>query len=616
MLINLKWIFKVKRDEYGGVLKNKARLVAKGFRQEEEINFKKSFALVARIEAIRIFVANAAHKNMLIYQMDVKTTFLNGELREEVYVSQREGFVDPDNPNHVCRLKKALYGLKQAPHAWEASDSVDTPMVDINKLDEDPQGIPVDPTRTINMGIWYSKDTGIALIAYADADPVGCQDNRRSTSSSAQFLGYKLDRISVGRHLHHNIGKGRFEFLINKLGMKSMSLKTLKILAKEEEEQWWTLFIIMNQEQIKQDALDQALVSIDEQVRIGSCNMRIDPTKKQKEATYQVVVDILKLFLCYNAFLITADINNKQTSAKRREIMPYPRFTNVIIHYFLSKHNSIPKRYGLLINTIKDDNVLGKLKFVSNEEGEQMYGMSIPDDMMNDDIKNLDAYQTYLALSTNTEAPVKKGRKGKSKGLMAKKANVTPSKKCSIIVEDNILLDPDESLRLGESMSLTEAEIAEEERRVHKTHASIVIGREVTRKADIGAIKYPKKKKMKEVVSEPAAAQELLNLKKETRASREAYEKEKAEEVMYELEKADEEMDDVEKVDAKNAVEEKDDKEQTKDDQAGRDDQAKNDQAKVKYDQVWALISMTHKEKPELPSSTSSHSLSSNYVFS
>ncbi|GKC57761.1 retrovirus-related pol polyprotein from transposon TNT 1-94 [Tanacetum coccineum] len=101
-----------------GCIEKKARLVAKGFRQEERINFEESFALVARIEAIRIFVANAAHKNMTIYQVDVKTAFLNGELREEVYVSQPEGFVDQDNPNHVCRLKKALYGLKQAPRAW------------------------------------------------------------------------------------------------------------------------------------------------------------------------------------------------------------------------------------------------------------------------------------------------------------------------------------------------------------------------------------------------------------------------------------------------------------------------------------------------------------------
>ncbi|GJR69178.1 retrovirus-related pol polyprotein from transposon TNT 1-94 [Tanacetum coccineum] len=89
-----------------------------GFRQEEGINFEESFAPVARIEAIRIFVANAANKNMTIFQMDVKMAFLNGELKEEIYVSQLEGFVDQEYPSHVYKLKKALYGLKQAPRAW------------------------------------------------------------------------------------------------------------------------------------------------------------------------------------------------------------------------------------------------------------------------------------------------------------------------------------------------------------------------------------------------------------------------------------------------------------------------------------------------------------------
>ncbi|GJX14164.1 retrovirus-related pol polyprotein from transposon TNT 1-94 [Tanacetum coccineum] len=118
MVITLKWIYKVKLDELGGILKNKARLVARGYRQEEGIDFEESFAPVARLEAIRIFLAFAAHMNMVVYQMDVKTAFLNGNLWEEVYVSQSDGFVDPDNPNHVYKLKKALYGLKQAPRAW------------------------------------------------------------------------------------------------------------------------------------------------------------------------------------------------------------------------------------------------------------------------------------------------------------------------------------------------------------------------------------------------------------------------------------------------------------------------------------------------------------------
>ncbi|GJZ37545.1 retrovirus-related pol polyprotein from transposon TNT 1-94 [Tanacetum coccineum] len=108
MIIALKWIYKVKLDEYSDVLKNKARLVAKGYQQEKGIDFEESFATVARIEAIRIFIANVASKNMIIYQMDVKTAFLNGELKEEVYVSQPEGFVDPDHSTHVYRLKNAL----------------------------------------------------------------------------------------------------------------------------------------------------------------------------------------------------------------------------------------------------------------------------------------------------------------------------------------------------------------------------------------------------------------------------------------------------------------------------------------------------------------------------
>ncbi|GKB53494.1 retrovirus-related pol polyprotein from transposon TNT 1-94 [Tanacetum coccineum] len=118
MVITLKWIYKVKLDELGGILKNKARLVARGYRQEEGIDFEESFAPVARLEAIRIFLAFSAYMNMVVYQMDVKTAFLNGNLREEVYVSQPNGFMDPDNPNHVYKLKKALYGLKQAPRVW------------------------------------------------------------------------------------------------------------------------------------------------------------------------------------------------------------------------------------------------------------------------------------------------------------------------------------------------------------------------------------------------------------------------------------------------------------------------------------------------------------------
>ncbi|KAL8121447.1 hypothetical protein AgCh_018250 [Apium graveolens] len=116
--IDTKWVFRNKMDENGIVVRNKARLVAKGYCQHEEIDFDEIFAPVARLEAIRIFLAYAAHANFKVYQMDVKTAFLNGDLEEEVYVSQPPGFEDPNFLEHVYYLLKALYGLKQAPRAW------------------------------------------------------------------------------------------------------------------------------------------------------------------------------------------------------------------------------------------------------------------------------------------------------------------------------------------------------------------------------------------------------------------------------------------------------------------------------------------------------------------
>ncbi|KAK1680147.1 hypothetical protein QYE76_040995 [Lolium multiflorum] len=117
-VIGTKWIFKNKQDEFGNVVRNKARLVAQGFSQIEGIDFGETYALVARLESIRIFLAYASHHNFKLQQMDVQSAFLNGPLHEEVYVKQPPGFEDPDFPNHVYKLDKALYGLKQAPRAW------------------------------------------------------------------------------------------------------------------------------------------------------------------------------------------------------------------------------------------------------------------------------------------------------------------------------------------------------------------------------------------------------------------------------------------------------------------------------------------------------------------
>ncbi|GJV69771.1 retrovirus-related pol polyprotein from transposon TNT 1-94 [Tanacetum coccineum] len=285
--LTLKWLFKNKHDEENTVIRNKTRLVVRGYRQEEEIYFEESFALVSRIEAIKIFLAYVAHKSFIIFQMDVKNAFLHGTLKEDVYVCQPEGFIDADHPSHVYKLKKALYGLKQTPRAWydellkfllhnqffkgtidhtlfirrfdndilmveeemtfflglqvnqspcgilinqsnyvleilkkygmKTCDPIGTPMEIKDKLDLDQTGSLVDTTKyrsmigalmyltssrpdimhatcfgTVNMGLWYTKDSGFELTGFSYADYAGCKDTFKSNSGGTQFLGEKL----------------------------------------------------------------------------------------------------------------------------------------------------------------------------------------------------------------------------------------------------------------------------------------------------------------------------------------------------------------------------------------------------------------------------------------
>ena len=118
--IELKWVFKLKHNEEGEVVKHKARLVAKGYVQKQGVDFEEVFAPVARLESVHLLLAIAAHHSWEVHHMDVKSAFLNGELKETVYVRQPPNFLDNDNPDKVLRLHKALYGLRQAPRAWNA----------------------------------------------------------------------------------------------------------------------------------------------------------------------------------------------------------------------------------------------------------------------------------------------------------------------------------------------------------------------------------------------------------------------------------------------------------------------------------------------------------------
>ncbi|GJU45082.1 retrovirus-related pol polyprotein from transposon TNT 1-94 [Tanacetum coccineum] len=312
MVITLKWIYKVKLDELGGILKNKDRLVARGYRQEEGIDFEESFAPVARLKAIRIFLAFVAHMNMVVYQMDVKTAFLNDfskGLVDPTMFIRKEGtklllvqvYVDDiifaASTPELCDLfskimcskfkmsmmgkisfflglqisqsprgifinqsKYALESLKK--YGFDSCDPVDTPMVEKSKLDEDKEGTPVDPSHyrgmigtllyltasrpdlqfaicmcaryqarptekhlnavkrifrylkgSVHRGLWYPKDSSIALTAFADADHAGCQDTRRSTSGSMQFLGDRLVSWSSKRQKSAAISSTEAEYI-------------------------------------------------------------------------------------------------------------------------------------------------------------------------------------------------------------------------------------------------------------------------------------------------------------------------------------------------------------------------------------------------------------------
>nr|GEY22745.1 hypothetical protein [Tanacetum cinerariifolium] len=298
------------QDEDQTVICNKARLVAKGYAQEEGIDFEESFAPVLRLEAVRIFVAYTAHKSFLIYQMDVKTTFLNGPLKEEVYVAQPDGFVEHDHPKKVYHLMKALYGLNRFEmsllremkfflglqihqslcgifinlakyaleilhkHGMDNGQSIGTPMATKPKLDADLSGNPVGQTDylevkrifrylrgTVNMGLWYPKGSSFDLTAFSNVDHAGCIGTRKSTSGGIQFLALPEDM---------------FKYLVKRIGMScltpaelefldtpSLEIEVLRYNGDECDKGIMPTKIELTLEQSQQGASNDILVSIE-----------------------------------------------------------------------------------------------------------------------------------------------------------------------------------------------------------------------------------------------------------------------------------------------------------------------------------------------------------------
>ncbi|GJR13933.1 retrovirus-related pol polyprotein from transposon TNT 1-94 [Tanacetum coccineum] len=267
MIIKLKWLWKNKKDEDQTVIRNKARLVAKGYAQEEGINFEESLH-IARLEAVRIFIAYAAHNSFPIYQMDVKTAFLNGLLKEEVYVSQPEGFIDLDDPEKVYLLRKALYGLKQALRAWYDEVSNFLMSKGFTKAADHANALISEKHfwrdtsflgDTLVSGFQRNK-TALANVLPAEAEyvalsascsqviwmrtqlkdygfnynkiPLYC-DSQSAIAISPNPVQHSQTKHIHTRHVTKALLEDRFKYLVKRIGMRCLTLADLEVLTNE-----------------------------------------------------------------------------------------------------------------------------------------------------------------------------------------------------------------------------------------------------------------------------------------------------------------------------------------------------------------------------------------------
>nr|GEY28301.1 uncharacterized mitochondrial protein AtMg00810-like [Tanacetum cinerariifolium] len=423
MVITLKWIYKVKLDELGGILKNKARLVARGYRQEEEIDFKKSFAPVARLEAIMIFIAYAAHKNMVVYEMDMKTVFLMVICGKRSMLASQTGLQISQSPRGIFinQSKYDLESLKK--YGFESCDPVDTPMVEKFKLDEDTKGKTIDPSHyhgmigtllyvtasrpdlqfaicmcvqyqarptekhlhavkmifrylrgTVNRGLWYPKDSSVALTTFADADHAGCQDTRRSTSGSLQFLGERLISWSSKRQKSAAIFSTEAKYI----ALSGCCAQILWIRSQLTDYGLGFNKIPMTMDMTidQQVALDEALVPYASRLRIGKRNFCFRSDITSKESTPQLVYDVLEIL----------HICPRLPSQKFNEL-PFEEEILAFLRFF---------RHTREIRKLTDNT--------------QQFGVMLPIELTNEDIKNSEAYKEYYAVAAppKTKASARK----------------------------------------------------------------------------------------------------------------------------------------------------------------------------------------------------------------
>nr|GFA53132.1 copia protein [Tanacetum cinerariifolium] len=199
-IIGTKWVYRNKLDENAVVTRNKARLVTQGYNQYEGIDYDETYAPV---ESIRILLAYACALDFKLYQMDVKSAFLNGFINEDVYVAQPSGFINFAKPNYVYRLKKALYGLKQAPNLEDPKTSH---LEAVKRIFRYIKG-------TTHLGLWYPKGSEIETIVYVDSDNAGDYVDRKSTSGVCTFMGCCLTSWLSKKQIAHAISTTKAKYV-------------------------------------------------------------------------------------------------------------------------------------------------------------------------------------------------------------------------------------------------------------------------------------------------------------------------------------------------------------------------------------------------------------------
>ncbi|GJX92077.1 retrovirus-related pol polyprotein from transposon TNT 1-94 [Tanacetum coccineum] len=373
---------------------------------------------LARLDAIRIFLAFAAHMNMIVYQMDVKTIFLNSIPCEEVYVSQPDGFVDQDNPNHVYKLKKALYGLKQAPRTWYdllskfyflrnslkepwiphcssedkanifSCDPVDTPMVEKSKLDEDTQGKAVDPTHYRGMNHGYHKSSE-ALVTLANRLRIGKCNQRLSSNlkSNEPTLQVVLDALKLTPFYK------AFEITAN---VPEISMQEL----------WATVSLYHKYLRFKMNEKSHT-VNLEKLRDMLQICPRLPSQKFEDPSFEEEILSFIRDLGHTREIKVLTDVNVNHMH------QPWRSFA-AIINRFLSG-----KTTGIDSLRLSRAQIIWGMYHKKN-----IYGDILPDELTNQDMKDSEAYKQYYAVASGAEPP-------RAKIKYKKKADepVTPSKK-------------------------------------------------------------------------------------------------------------------------------------------------------------------------------------------